>query len=138
MNTAHDPMKAPAAQPACAIPDDMLDRINERMHEGSCPTVGCLGECPMIEQVSSDRFLAMLYIWDDSFNDSAAVAGWFHQLGATGVSVALTLYSDWNGDRDGKTEDGCREWEVYFSMPATATEPGSPEGQNLPQQGGDQ
>jgi hypothetical protein len=99
-----------------SLPDNMLDIINGRMHEGSCPTAGSLGECCIISEIRPGVFEAVLYIWDDAFNDSTAVAGWFKEAGADSVSIGHTLYSDDNGDRDGKTFDGVREWTVIFTL----------------------
>ncbi|SDJ60585.1 hypothetical protein [Pseudomonas indica] len=99
-----------------SIPENMLEIINGRMHEGACPTSGSLGECCIISEAADGLFESVLYIWDSAFNDSAAVAGWFKGAGASDVSVKHTLYSDWNDDRDGKTIDGMREWSVVFTL----------------------
>lgn len=99
----------------------LLEGINARMNGGACPTTGCIGECAMVTQVTPGLYMAMLYIWNGTFNDSATVAAWFREHGAASVNVSLTLYSDENGDRDGKTVDGVREWAVYFTLPTTET-----------------
>lgn len=99
-----------------SLPENAIHTINARMHPDQCPTAGSLGECCVISEIMPGRFESVLYIWDDEFNDSAAVAGWFRDIGADNVTVCQTLYSDDNGDRDGKTTDGSREWTVFFSM----------------------
>lgn len=118
------------------LPNDMLLRINEHMNGGRCPTTGSLGECAYIGATPSGGFEAALYLWDDSFDDSAAVAKWFRNMGAEGITVSLTHYSDWNDDRNGAAPDGARQWIVSFSMRETSPQQsGSPEGLN--QQAGD-
>lgn len=109
------------------LPSNMLDAINQRMNGGRCPNAGSLGECAAIDQVAPGIYEAYLYIWDHEFNDSAAMASWFHEAGAKTCTVSLTLYSDYNGDRNGQTEEGSREWVVTFSM-RQACSTGSPEG----------
>lgn len=99
-----------------SLPANLLHTINAKMHDGHCPTAGSLGECAAIFDMNDGLFQAMLYIWDHEFNDSTKVASWFHEAGAKSVTVAHTLYSDANEDRDGKTATGCREWTVFFSM----------------------
>jgi len=100
------------------LPANLLHTINAKMHEGQCPTAGSLGECAAIHDLAPEvgLHMAMLYIWDNEFNDSAKVASWFHEAGAEGVTVSHTLFSDDNEDRDGKTSTGCREWTVFFRM----------------------
>lgn len=99
------------------LPPDMLQRLNEHMNGSQCPTEHSLGECAAIWAVRPNRFQAALYLWDDSFDDSTAVAEWFRALGARDISVCLTHFSDINEDRNGKTIDGGREWIVDFHMP---------------------
>lgn len=101
-----------------SLPSDLLKVINTHLNGGSCPTAGSTGECAMICEFTPGQHLAMLYIWDAEFNDSTKVAGWFKSAGCTSVTVAHTLYSDENVDRDGKTTDGAREWTVYFGVGA--------------------
>jgi len=100
--------------------------ISERMTGvpgGGCPTHGSLGECPIMSQMceakSSRRpvYIASLYIWDETFNDSALVAKWFEDAGAESVSVAWVLYDDGYEVRDGHCEeDNVRAWEVTFLL----------------------
>lgn len=96
---------------------DLLQLINSKMHEGTCPTAGSLGECAIISVDPSQKSTAVLYIWDDAFCDSAQVAQWFHDAGAIEVYVTHVLHDSVNGDRDGQCCDGGRAWWVYFYMP---------------------
>lgn len=76
------------------------------------------GECAAIWHSGGNYWTAALYIWDAAFNDSTAVARWFHNLGAVGVSISHTLYDTHNGVRDGEVpEGGARQWFVEFSAP---------------------
>lgn len=101
---------------------EILDAINRAMHAGSaCPTAGCIGECAAItEQTTPDRYAAHIYLWDDTFNDSAAVARWFNDLGATDINIYADIYEPENDVLDGRAHDGVRPWHVLFTMPATA------------------
>jgi hypothetical protein len=72
-------------------------------------------ECAIVAPSSRGGFLACLY-FDAAFANSAKVAGWFHDLGATSVVIDHTLYSDVDDDRDGLTH-GCQAWTVYFDLP---------------------
>lgn len=101
-----------------SLPENLIHTINASLHVDSCPTAGSLGECAIICEFMPSLYQAILYIWDAEFNDSTKVAGWFKSAGAGNVTVAHTLYSDDNDDRDGKTTDGVREWTVYFGMGA--------------------
>lgn len=96
---------------------DVLAKINGHMHEGACPTAGCLGECAAMDETSPGNWWAALYIWDKEFNDSTRVAKWFHDAGATDVLISHVLYDSVNDDRDGKCFDGVRAWHVEFAMP---------------------
>lgn len=96
---------------------DLLQLINSKMHEGTCPTAGSLGECAVISVDHRQIWTAVLYIWDDAFNDSAQVAQWFHDGGAAEVVVTHVLHDSVNEDRDGRCCDGGRAWWVYFNMP---------------------
>ena len=98
------------------VSHDLLTTINSHMHEGRCPTAGCIGECAAIYETSQGNWGAALYIWDKGFNDSTRVAKWFHDAGAIDVVVSHVLYDSVNDDRDGKCIDGARAWDVEFSM----------------------
>lgn len=75
------------------------------------------GECAAIWHSGGNHWTAAIYVWDAAFNDSTAVAQWFHNLGAVDVAIAHTLYSTQNGDRDGEVpEGGARQWLVEFSV----------------------
>lgn len=92
------------------------EQIQEQMTGGGCPTAGSLGECAAMWR-SDNRWTAALYIWDANFNDSTAVAKWFHKLGAVDVFIGHTLYDTNNGDRNGEVpEGGARQWLVEFSI----------------------
>lgn len=101
---------------------DWIASINAHMHEGMCPTKGCIGECaaifPETEYPDEKWWIAALYIWDADFNDSARVAQWFFDLGARDVIIRHVLFDSDNGDRDGKSFDDVRAWHVTFSIPA--------------------
>lgn len=105
----------------------LLQIINAHMHEGVCPSAGCIGECAIIYSVderSPNSYEAQLYIWDQSFNDSSAVAEWFKAVGASNVWISHTLFSDANEDRDGRCFDGpTRNWVVAFDMEPNALLP---------------
>ncbi|WP_256578704.1 MULTISPECIES: hypothetical protein [unclassified Pseudomonas] len=91
------------------------EQIQEQMTGGGCPIAGSLGECAAI-WCSGNSWTAALYIWNANFNDSTAVAEWFHNLGAVDVFVRHTLYDTNNGDRNGVVpEGGARQWLVEFS-----------------------
>lgn len=99
--------------------NNFLEKINAKMHEGKCPASGSLGECPVLDNTSENRWWAALYIWDKTFNDSSAVASWFHELGAEDVMISHVLYDSCNGDKDGYCEDGAKAWHVDFTIPAS-------------------
>jgi hypothetical protein len=91
-----------------------IGRIEEQMPEG-------FGECAAIWNCDGNYWKAAIYVWDASFNDSTAVAKWFQNLGAKDVTIAHTLYSTGNGDRDGEVpEGGAREWLVEFAVKEVA------------------
>lgn len=91
------------------------EQIQEQMTGGGCPTAGSLGECAAMWR-SGNSWTAALYIWDANFNDSTAVAKWFHKLGAVDVFISHTLYDTNNGDRNGEVPEGsARQWLVEFS-----------------------
>lgn len=94
----------------------LLDKINEHMHEGRCPTSGCIGECAAIYELCDDLFCAALYIHDNKFNNSSRVARWFYSVGATDVVIKHVLYDKANQFFDGRSDDGVRAWHVEFSM----------------------
>jgi len=96
---------------------DLLQLVNSKMHEGTSPTAGSLGQCTIIWVDPDQTWRAVLYIWDDAFNDSAQVAQWFHDAGAEEVYVTHVLHDSVNDDRDGRCCDGGRAWWVYFNMP---------------------
>lgn len=95
---------------------DLLVKINTHMHEGRCPSAGCIGECAAIDETSPGKWWAALYLWDKDFNDSTRVAKWFHDAGAIDVEISHVLYDSVNEDRDGKCFDGVRAWHVVFDM----------------------
>ena len=99
---------------------EVLAKINSQMHEGRCPTSGCIGECAAMDETTPGVWWAALYIWDNEFNDSTRVAKWFHDAGAVDVLVSHVLYDSANDDRDGRCFDGVRAWHVQFSMPQNA------------------
>lgn len=91
------------------------EQIQEQMTGGGCPTGDSLGECAAMWR-NGNSWTAALYIWDANFNDSTAVAKWFHKLGAVDVLIGHTLYDTNNGDRNGEVpEGGARQWLVEFS-----------------------
>lgn len=107
------------------LPEDFLQRINAHMHQGHCPSAGCLGECFAIDyqtqcQDGTYLFTAYLSIWDAAFSDPGRVAQWFHDLGARQVRVLHVLHDELNDDRNGRSEDGARQWQVEFYMPPEA------------------
>lgn len=101
----------------------IIDAINGHLHEGKCPTAGSLGECAAISTLTckgstGPHYVASLYIWDKTFNDSTLVASWFRQLGAYGITVSAVLFDEGNDIRDGaSTHDDARPWDVGFFMP---------------------
>lgn len=100
----------------------MLSEINKKMHDGNCPTAGCLGECAAIFHTrTSDRakeiYEAYVYLWDDNFTDWEKLAQWFTEQGAEEVHVAWVMYDSANGDRDGRTEYGARAVVVTYVVP---------------------
>lgn len=103
----------------------LLERINARMHEGSCPTAGSLGECPALVQVvqkhtfAGPRVLvtAALSIWDQSFNDSFSVASWFKDEGALEVVIVHVLHDPANDTFAGFNDDVSRDWVVDAWFP---------------------
>lgn len=101
--------------------DDVLKKINEKLHEGKCPQAGCLGECAIIDNMSGNHWWAAIYIWDTEFNDSTAVAQWFYECGAEDVVIKHVLYDSCNGDKDGCCIDDAKAWHVDFFMPDKAT-----------------
>ena len=72
--------------------------------------------CDDVNGGKSKVFIAALYIWDKSFNDSEQVAKWFLEAGADTAVVRHALYDSENGDRDGWTPEGSRAWDVVFSI----------------------
>lgn len=98
-----------------ALSQDLLSTINSYMHEGRCPSAGCIGECAAIDETGPGNWVAALYIWDKKFNDSTRVAKWFHDAGAKEVVISHVLHDDINDDRDGECFDGARAWHVTFS-----------------------
>lgn len=96
---------------------ELLDKINGHMHEGRCPTSGCIGECAAIDETAPGDWWAALYIWDNEFNDSTRVAQWFYDAGATDVLIRHVLHDSVNDDRDGRCFDGVRAWHVEFRIP---------------------
>ncbi len=107
----------------------LLQIINAHMHEGTCPGSGCIGECAIIYSVaerSPKSYEAQLYIWNQSFNDSSAVAEWFKAAGASNIWISHTLFSDVNEDRDGYCfGDRARNWVVAFELETGASQPGT-------------
>jgi len=94
------------------------------MHGGEqCPGCGCIGECAAMNYMCDDVnggkskvFIAALYIWDKSFNDSEQVAKWFLSAGADAAVVKSVLFDSKNGDRNGFSPEGSRSWNVVFSI----------------------
>ena len=78
-------------------------------------TDDCLGECAAIMKKDAG-YSAYLYIWDKMFNDSELIARWFREAGAKEICVMSVLYDEFEGDRDGLTEDGSKNWIVNFSV----------------------
>lgn len=107
-----------------ALPSSFHKSISAHLHDGTCPSSGCIGECPAIEFQSkchdgTERWTAYLSIWDDAFNDPSRVAGWFHEAGAQEVRVLHVLHDELNADRNGREDEfgGARNWQVDFYIP---------------------
>ena len=104
---------------------DLLESINARMHEGTCPTSGSLGECPaLVEVVERQTFhgprvlvRAVLCIWAAAFNDCETVAAWFKEEGALEVSISHVLYDPFNETFSGLNVDSTRDWVVDAQFP---------------------
>jgi hypothetical protein len=95
---------------------EALSIINAHMHEGRCPTAGCIGECAAMTEIRPGIWWAALYIWDKEFNDSTRVAKWFTDIGATDILITHVLHDTDNVDKDGKCFDEARAWHVEFAM----------------------
>lgn len=102
----------------------LMFTLRQQLSGGGCPTPGCIGECAIIspdgETVYGEPlYWAAVYIWNDSFNDSAKLASWFAEGGAESITVSHVLYDEDNGDRDGRTQpDHGRAWHVSFTLAA--------------------
>jgi len=99
---------------------EALSIINGHMHEGRCPSAGCIGECAAMWHERPGIWIAALYIWDKEFNDSTRVAKWLTDIGATDILIRHVLHDTDNGDQDGNCIDGARAWHVEFAMPEEA------------------
>jgi len=93
---------------------NFFDEINRRL------TAAHLGECAIVSQRDSGRFVACLYLQPD-FCNSAQVASWLHELGANNVEIEHTLYSDEDEAWDGLMH-GCQAWQVSFDHPDAVVE----------------
>ena len=103
----------------------LLERINARMHEGTCPSKGSLGECPALEEVverqtfHGPRVLvrAAVSIWEPTFNDCESMAAWFKAEGALEVSISHVLHDPFNETAAGFNVDSSRDWIVDAQFP---------------------
>lgn len=91
--------------------------INVNYIDEEMRVFGRFGECEGIYEIAEGRFLAVLYIRDNDFDESEYVSGLFHKAGADDVMVSHVLYNSGNDYRYGMTIDGARVWIVNFSMP---------------------
>ena len=95
--------------------------INLRMHAGTCPGAGALGECPGIWLKGSHgnlgHFSAAVYLWSGAESLLfATVASWFEDLGATNVLVYATMHDAYNVTVEGRCSDGARPLLVTFDL----------------------
>jgi hypothetical protein len=101
--------------------EDIFYDVKQLVQGCGCPTKGSLGELAIVQEDGKScidgrpMYLAVLYVWDETFNDSAAAATWFKQAGADQVSVHHTLYDDCDDIRDGRGECG-RTWHISFTI----------------------
>jgi hypothetical protein len=71
----------------------VLAVVNGRMHEGTCPGAGALGECAAISPITGYSghtfYVASLYLWDAAMHlQPATVAAWFTAAFCTNVVVS--------------------------------------------------
>ena len=96
--------------------EDLLHHINSKMQTYAENSGEPLGECPIISpQTMPGHHIAILYIWDETFNDSHLVANWFNEFGIDDLSIIQTLYDANN--LDDALEENERKWDVYFAVP---------------------
>jgi hypothetical protein len=100
------------------------DVLNFHLNRNSCPgqKPGYIGECAATDvryhfHDGSTGYEGYIYLHDESFTDSTELAKWVLEAGGTRVWVQSVLYSDCNGDRDGRTADGIRAWIVNWVEP---------------------
>jgi hypothetical protein len=91
----------------------VFDHVGSIFHGGpGCPVAGCLGEFAaadvLKEHGTGTIWEGYLFLWDDSFNDFAAIAGWFRDAGGFDVSIMQIMHCDTNGYRDGRFFEGGR------------------------------
>jgi len=102
----------------------LTESINARMHTGTCPSAGSLGECPAIwvEHENDSGALncaAAVYLWHAAQGlKMADVATWFEAEGCTDVIVYATMHDPVNETLEGLCSDGARPLLVTFLLDA--------------------
>lgn len=103
---------------------NLYNAINARMHSGTCPSTGCLGECPAIwvhRRIEDGELVceAAVYLWSGAHGlKMADVAQWFEAEGCTDVIVSATMHDPENLTFEGVCEDGARPLYVTFVLSA--------------------
>ena len=99
----------------------VLATVNERMHSGTCPGAGALGECAAITPIQGSSghvyYIAHLYLWPAAMDlQAATVAAWFASAFCTDIVVSAVLHDPENSTVDGVMDDGVWPWEVSFTL----------------------
>lgn len=91
----------------------VFEEVGSIIHGGpGCPVPGCIGEFAaadvLVETAGETQWEGYIFIWNDAFEDFAALADWIRNAGGTDVWIMHVLFSDLNMDRNGRTFDGSR------------------------------
>ena len=102
---------------------DFLDALQDALTAAGIP-----GSVPIVGPFSTDQveWSATVSIFDEQFNDAAAVRRAFESLGVTVEWIHHALYSRFNRTAGGTDEGGGKTWDVIFvagdaEVVATAT-----------------
>jgi len=103
--------------------EKIFDRLRREIH-GSlhCPTGKSLGEvCIIVPDGDTPckqftTFLAIINLWDDSFNNWRLLRDWLVEEGASDILIRHVIYDEVNGEEDGRGPGG-RSWNVNFILP---------------------
>jgi hypothetical protein len=98
----------------------VMNALNQRLHGGTCPGAGALGECAAAYPFDPypGRYTANVYIWKAGQQTlkAATLAAWVAAAGGSDIVIRQDIHDPDNDTFEGFCHDGALSWIVDFCL----------------------